>query len=55
MVRYAFGLLLEMRAHENAYQLLCQAVAFLEVLAREKKANAAPVLLSVRLLQLRSS
>jgi hypothetical protein len=55
MARHAFGLLLEMRAHENAHQLLSQAIAFLEVLVREKEAKASPVLLSIRLLQLRKS
>ena len=55
MARKAFGLLLEMCAHENAHQLLSQAIAFLEVLAREKEARAAPVMLSVRVLQLRKT
>jgi hypothetical protein len=55
MARQAFGLLLEMRAHENAHQLLSEAIAFLEMLAREKDAKTAPVLFSVRLLQLRKS
>jgi hypothetical protein len=53
MVRHAFGLLLEMRTRDNAQQLLSQAIAFLEMLAREKDLNAAPVMISVRAMQLR--
>lgn len=55
MARQAFGLLLEMRERENAHQLLTQAIAFLEMLVREKDVNSAPVMLSVRVLQLRKS
>ncbi|MGO8792799.1 MAG: hypothetical protein ACLQVL_36170 [Terriglobia bacterium] len=53
MARQAFGLLLELRERENAQQLLTQAIAFLEMLEREKEVNAAPIMLSVRLMQLR--
>jgi hypothetical protein len=53
MAREAFGLLLELRQRDNAHQLLSQAIAFLEMLGREKDANAAPIVLSVRLMQLR--
>jgi hypothetical protein len=53
MAREAFGLLLEMREHKDAHRLLSQANAFLEMLAREKDANAAPIMLSVRVMQLR--
>jgi hypothetical protein len=55
MARDAFGLLLELRARGNAQQLLTQAIAFLEMLAREKEVKAAPIMLSVRLMQLRKS
>jgi hypothetical protein len=55
MARQAFGLLLELRAREDAHQLLAKALAFLEVLAREKDNSAAPIMLSVRLLQLRKT
>jgi hypothetical protein len=53
MARQAFGLLLELRAREDAHQLLTKALAFLEVLVREKDVNAAPILLSIRMMQLR--
>jgi hypothetical protein len=55
MAREAFGLLLELRERGNAHQLLAQAIAFLDMLAREKEINAAPIMLSVRLMQLRKS
>lgn len=55
MARQAFGLLLELRERDDAYQLLSQAIAFLEVLVREKEVNAAPIMLSVRVMQLRKS
>ena len=55
MARDAFGLLLEMRERENAHQLLTKALAFLEVLVREKDVNSAPVMLSIRVMQLRKS
>ena len=53
MTRHAFGLLLELRARHNALQLLSQAVAFLEWLVHEKEVEAPPVMLSVRVAQLR--
>lgn len=53
MVREAFGLLLEMRERKDAHQLLTQAIAFLEVLSRAREIKAAPVVLSVRVMQLR--
>ena len=53
MAREAFGLLLELRERGNAHQLLTQAIAFLEMLAREEDVNAAPMMLSVRVMQLR--
>jgi len=55
MVRQAFGLLLEIRERENSCQLLTQAIAFLEMLARGNQVNAAPIMLSVRVMQLRKS
>jgi len=55
MARQAFGLLLELREREDAHQLLAKAIAFLEVLVREKDVKAAPIMLSVRVMQLRKS
>jgi hypothetical protein len=55
MARQAFGLLLEIRERENAHQLLSKAIAFLQMLMREKEASAAPIMLSVRVMQLRKS
>jgi hypothetical protein len=55
MARHAFGLLLDLRERENAHLLLSQAIAFLEMLGREKDVNAAPLMLSVRVTQLRKS
>ena len=53
MARQAFGLLLELRERENACQLLTQAIRFLELLGRGKDMNTAPIMLSVRVMQLR--
>lgn len=55
MAREAFGLLLDLRERENAHQLLSQAIAFLQMLGREKDVNAAPIMLSIRVMQLRKS
>jgi hypothetical protein len=55
MAREAFGLLLELRERGNAQQLLTQAIAFLQMLAREKDVDAASIMLSVRVMQLRKS
>jgi hypothetical protein len=55
MAREAFGLLLELRERQDASQCLAKALAFLEVLAREKDAKAAPIVLSIRVMQLRNS
>ena len=55
MARVAFGLLLELRDRENAHQLLTQAIAFLDMLVKGKDANSAPIMLSVRVMQLRKS
>ena len=51
MARKAFGLLLELREHDNAYHLLTQANAFLEMLAKGNEIKAAPIMLSVRVMQ----
>jgi hypothetical protein len=53
MARQAFGLLLEMRDRQDAHQLLSQAIAFLEILVRGKYDPAAPMMLSIRVMQLR--
>lgn len=55
MARQAFGLLLELRELDNAHELLSRAIAFLELLRREKDVDAAPIILSVRLMQVRKS
>jgi hypothetical protein len=55
MAREAFGLLLELRERGNAQQLLTQAIAFLQMLAREKDVDAESIMLSVRVMQLRKS
>jgi len=55
MAREAFGLLLELRERENAFQLFTKAIAFLEMLGRGKETNAAPIMLSVRVMQLGKS
>ena len=55
MARQAFGLLLELRERDNAYQLLTQANAFLEMLARGTDVNVTPIMLSVRMMQLGKS
>ena len=53
MVREAFGLLLTLRERENADVLLAQANAFLGLLERGKQVNDPPVILSVRVMQVR--
>lgn len=55
MARQAFGLLLELRDRQDARQSLSKALAFLEVLVREKDADPAPIMLSIRVMQLRKS
>lgn len=55
MARQAFGLLLDLRERENAHQLLTQAIAFLEMLGRERNMHAAPMMLSIQLMELRKS
>jgi hypothetical protein len=53
MARQAFELLLDLRTRDDAPHLLSQAIAFLEMLARKKDLNAAPMMISVRAVQLR--
>jgi hypothetical protein len=55
MARQAFGLLLELRARQDAHQCLAKALACLELLVREKDVNPAPIMLSIRLMELRKS
>ena len=55
MAQRAFGLLLELRQRENAGQLLGQAIAFLEMLEREGGDSATPMMLSIRVMQLRKT
>jgi hypothetical protein len=55
MARRAFGLLLELRERDDARNVLSQALAFLEALAQEKESHSAPIMLSIRMLQLRKS
>ena len=55
MARQAFGLLLELRTRDNAQQLLGQAIAFLEMLAREKHVDRTHLMISVRAVQLRKT
>ena len=55
MAREGFGLLLELRERHDARQCLAKALAFLEALAREKDDKAVPVMLSIRLMQMRKS
>jgi hypothetical protein len=55
MARKAFGLLLELREREDAHQVLSKALAFLEILVREKQVDASSIMLSIRLMQLRKA
>ena len=48
LVRQAFGLLIEIRAHREARWQLTLAVAFLQGLLRKACAEATPVLISVQ-------
>ncbi len=53
MARQGFSLLLQLRERQDARQSLSKALAFLEILAREKEVTAAPLMLSIRMLELR--
>ena len=55
MARKAFGLLLELREREDAHQVLSKALAFLEILVRDKQVDASSIMLSIRLMPLRKS
>ena len=55
MARQAFGLLLELREREDAHQVLSKALAFLEILVRDKQVDASSIMLSIRLMPLRKS
>jgi hypothetical protein len=55
MARRALEILLQLSQRENAHHLLTQAIAFLEMLDRDKDAKTTPVILSVRVMQLRKS
>ena len=55
MARKAFGLVLELREREDAHQVLSKALAFLEILVREKQVDASSIMLSIRLMQLRKA
>lgn len=54
LARKAFGLVLELRTHHDARQLLGKAVAFLEMLARGRDTRALPVMVSVQMMRLRN-
>ena len=49
----AFGLILELRVHPNALELLSKAIAFLHMLARGEDRNTPPLMVSVRAVRLR--
>jgi hypothetical protein len=54
LVRKAFGLILELRAQQEASRLLSEAIAVLEMLSRRHDATAvAPLIVSFRVLRLR--
>lgn len=53
LVREAFALLLELRAHPEAGRLLSQARAFLDMLRRQKGADEPPMVISVRAVRIR--
>lgn len=56
MVRRAFGLILELRTHHNAYELLSRVITFMELLVRGEEGNTPPpVLMSIRLVRLKKS
>ena len=55
MARQGFGLLLELRDRQDAHLCLSKALAFLEVLVREKEGKTTPIMLSVRVMELRKS
>jgi hypothetical protein len=55
MVRNAFELLLEIRAHPQAHRLLLLAIGFLKTLVRQTNGEAAPVVVAVQAVRLRDT
>ena len=55
MVRNAFELLLEIRAHPQAHHLLGLAIGFLRTLVRQSDGRSAPVVVAVRAVRLRDT
>lgn len=53
LVREAFALLLELRAHPDASHMLSLANAFLDMLLRQKGADEPPMLISVQAVRIR--
>ncbi len=52
-IQKAFGLLLEIRGHDNAGHLLHLAVAFLSMLLHDAGRTASPVVVSVNTVRIR--
>ncbi len=55
MVRNAFDLLLEIRAHPQANRLLLMAIGFLKTLVRQTRAETAPIVVAVQTVRLRDT
>jgi hypothetical protein len=55
MSRKAFELVLELKERRDGPARLAKALAFLEVLARDRTVKSIPVMLSIRALRLRNS
>ena len=53
MVRNAFALLLEIRAHPQAQRMLLLTIGFLKTLIRQTDGEAAPVVVAVQAVRLR--
>lgn len=53
LVREAFALLLELRAHPDASRMLSLANAFLDMLLRQKGAEGPPMVVSVQAVRIR--
>jgi hypothetical protein len=54
MVRKAFDLLVEIRAHPKAYRTLSLAIGFLETLVREPDEEAQPVVVAIQAVRIRN-
>jgi hypothetical protein len=52
MVRNAFELLLEIRAHPQAHRLLLLAIGFLKTLIQKRDGEAVPVVMAVQAVRL---